>query len=199
MSFLCLASWAGAGCTPEPQGVHEHSPAVAGSNVWREGRRCRLVAPAWEVEGTESVWRGCVTSMFRGRRVVLLLSHGTAGGGYAQVIPMEEFNMHLTGDIHAVTAANNLLAAGAYAVRQQSLSRAVVTVPPNHRCPPAMRRLTRHQHRMHRADSTGAAAARILRLDDTHVHGDVVYFHRYCGGGVAIRSAAAGSGPAQHT
>ena len=116
MSFLCLASWAGAGCTPEPQGVHEHSPAVAGSNVWREGRRCRLVAPAWEVEGTESVWRGCVTSMFRGRRVVLLLSHGTAGGGYAQVIPMEEFNMHLTGDIHAVTAANNLLAAGAYAV-----------------------------------------------------------------------------------
>lgn len=36
---------------------------------------------------------------------------GAAGGGYAQVIPMEEFNLHLTGDIHAVTAANNLLAA----------------------------------------------------------------------------------------
>ncbi|XP_034488703.1 C-1-tetrahydrofolate synthase, cytoplasmic isoform X1 [Drosophila innubila] len=36
---------------------------------------------------------------------------GAAGGGYAQVIPMEEFNLHLTGDIHAVSAANNLLAA----------------------------------------------------------------------------------------
>ncbi|KAJ8898327.1 hypothetical protein PR048_003687 [Dryococelus australis] len=39
------------------------------------------------------------------------LSCGAAGGGYSQVIPMEEFNLHLTGDIHAVTAANNLLAA----------------------------------------------------------------------------------------
>jgi len=36
---------------------------------------------------------------------------GAAGGGYAQVIPMEDFNLHLTGDIHAVTAANNLVAA----------------------------------------------------------------------------------------
>ncbi len=33
------------------------------------------------------------------------------GGGYAQVIPMEEFNLHLTGDIHAITASNNLVAA----------------------------------------------------------------------------------------
>ncbi|HUN23139.1 MAG TPA: formate--tetrahydrofolate ligase [Anaerolineales bacterium] len=36
---------------------------------------------------------------------------GAAGGGYSQVIPMEEFNLHLTGDLHAITAANNLLAA----------------------------------------------------------------------------------------
>lgn len=36
---------------------------------------------------------------------------GAAGGGYSQVIPMEDFNLHLTGDIHAVTAANNLVAA----------------------------------------------------------------------------------------
>ena len=36
---------------------------------------------------------------------------GAAGGGYSQVIPMEEFNLHLTGDMHAITAANNLLAA----------------------------------------------------------------------------------------
>jgi formate--tetrahydrofolate ligase len=36
---------------------------------------------------------------------------GAAGGGYSQVVPMEDFNLHLTGDIHAVSAANNLLCA----------------------------------------------------------------------------------------
>ena len=36
---------------------------------------------------------------------------GAAGGGFSQVIPMDEFNLHLTGDIHAISAANNLLAA----------------------------------------------------------------------------------------
>lgn len=36
---------------------------------------------------------------------------GAAGGGYSQVVPMEDFNLHLTGDIHAISAANNLLAA----------------------------------------------------------------------------------------
>lgn len=36
---------------------------------------------------------------------------GAAGGGYSQLVPMEDFNLHLTGDIHAVSAATNLLAA----------------------------------------------------------------------------------------
>jgi formyltetrahydrofolate synthetase len=36
---------------------------------------------------------------------------GAAGGGFSQVVPMEDFNLHLTGDIHAITAANNLVAA----------------------------------------------------------------------------------------
>ncbi len=36
---------------------------------------------------------------------------GAAGGGYSQVVPMEDFNLHLTGDLHAITAANNLMAA----------------------------------------------------------------------------------------
>ena len=36
---------------------------------------------------------------------------GAAGGGYAQVIPMEDINLHFTGDMHAIGAANNLLAA----------------------------------------------------------------------------------------
>jgi methylenetetrahydrofolate dehydrogenase (NADP+)/methenyltetrahydrofolate cyclohydrolase/formyltetrahydrofolate synthetase/formate--tetrahydrofolate ligase len=46
---------------------------------------------------------------------------GAAGGGYSQVVPMEEFNLHLTGDIHAVSIANNLLAAAIDArVRHES-------------------------------------------------------------------------------
>jgi formyltetrahydrofolate synthetase len=57
-----------------------------------------------------------------GRRAVLALREaslgpvfgvkgGAAGGGYAQVVPMEDLNLHFTGDLHAITAANNLLAA----------------------------------------------------------------------------------------
>ena len=36
---------------------------------------------------------------------------GATGGGYAQVVPMEDINLHFTGDFHAITSANNLLAA----------------------------------------------------------------------------------------
>ncbi len=36
---------------------------------------------------------------------------GAAGGGYSQVVPMEDINLHFTGDMHAITSANNLLAA----------------------------------------------------------------------------------------
>ena len=39
------------------------------------------------------------------------LKGGAAGGGYAQVVPMEDINLHFTGDLHAITAANNLIAA----------------------------------------------------------------------------------------
>ena len=42
---------------------------------------------------------------------VMGLKGGAAGGGYAQVVPMEDINLHFTGDMHAITAANNLLAA----------------------------------------------------------------------------------------
>ncbi len=49
---------------------------------------------------------------------------GAAGGGYSQVVPMEDFNLHLTGDIHAVGAAHNLLAAAidARIMHEDSLS-----------------------------------------------------------------------------
>jgi len=36
---------------------------------------------------------------------------GAAGGGYSQIVPMEDFNLHLTGDIHAVGVSHNLLSA----------------------------------------------------------------------------------------
>ena len=39
------------------------------------------------------------------------LKGGAAGGGYSQVVPMEDLNLHFTGDFHAITSANNLLAA----------------------------------------------------------------------------------------
>ena len=42
---------------------------------------------------------------------VMGIKGGAAGGGYAQVVPMEDINLHFTGDIHAITAANNLLSA----------------------------------------------------------------------------------------
>ena len=42
---------------------------------------------------------------------VLVVKGGAAGGGYAQVVPMEDLNLHFTGDFHAITSANNLLAA----------------------------------------------------------------------------------------
>lgn len=36
---------------------------------------------------------------------------GAAGGGYSQVVPMEDINLHFTGDLHAITSANNLMCA----------------------------------------------------------------------------------------
>ena len=77
--------------------------------------------PAGEGKTTTSV---ALTQGFGkiGRRAVLALREpslgpvfgvkgGAAGGGYAQVVPMEDINLHFTGDLHAITAANNLLAA----------------------------------------------------------------------------------------
>lgn len=59
---------------------------------------------------------------------------GAAGGGYSQVIPMEDFNLHMTGDIHAITAANNLLAA-AIDTRMYHESRQSDTALFNRLCP----------------------------------------------------------------
>lgn len=77
--------------------------------------------PAGEGKTTISV--GLAQSMAKsGRNAILALREpslgpvfgikgGAAGGGYAQVVPMEDINLHFTGDMHAITAANNLLCA----------------------------------------------------------------------------------------
>ena len=62
---------------------------------------------------------------------------GAAGGGYSQIIPMEEFNLHLTGDIHAIIAANNLLAAAIDTRMLHERKRRTTQVLFDRLCPPA--------------------------------------------------------------
>ena len=77
--------------------------------------------PAGEGKTTTSVGLGQAMSLIGKKAVVALrepslgpcfgIKGGAAGGGYAQVVPMEDINLHFTGDFHAITSANNLLAA----------------------------------------------------------------------------------------
>ena len=77
--------------------------------------------PAGEGKTTMTIGLGDALSRI-GKRVMIALREpslgpvfgikgGAAGGGYAQVVPMEDINLHFTGDFHAITSANNLLAA----------------------------------------------------------------------------------------
>ncbi len=98
------------------------------STIRKQPRKGKLIlvtainpTPAGEGKTTTSV--GLADALhYLGKRVVLALREpslgpvfgvkgGAAGGGYAQVIPMEDINLHFTGDFHAIGAANNLLAA----------------------------------------------------------------------------------------
>lgn len=77
--------------------------------------------PAGEGKTTTTVGLGQAFGKMGKRAVIALrepslgpcfgIKGGAAGGGYAQVVPMEELNLHFTGDFHAITSANNLLAA----------------------------------------------------------------------------------------
>ncbi len=77
--------------------------------------------PAGEGKTTTSVGLGDALNRLGKRAIITLrepslgpvfgIKGGAAGGGYAQVVPMEDINLHFTGDFHAVGAANNLLAA----------------------------------------------------------------------------------------
>lgn len=90
-----------------------------------DGRLILVTAinPTPEGEGKTTVSVGLAQSMAKiGKKAILALREpslgpvfgikgGAAGGGYAQVVPMEDINLHFTGDMHAITAANNLLCA----------------------------------------------------------------------------------------
>lgn len=77
--------------------------------------------PAGEGKTTTSVGLGDALKRLGKKTLIALrepslgpcfgIKGGAAGGGYAQVVPMEDLNLHFTGDFHAITAANNLLAA----------------------------------------------------------------------------------------
>ncbi|MBQ8345360.1 MAG: formate--tetrahydrofolate ligase [Clostridia bacterium] len=77
--------------------------------------------PAGEGKTTTTVGLGMAMSKMGKKAIIALrepslgpvfgVKGGAAGGGYAQVVPMEDINLHFTGDFHAITAANNLLSA----------------------------------------------------------------------------------------
>lgn len=91
----------------------------------REGRLILVTAinptPAGEGKTTVTVGLGQAFSRLGKKAVIALrepslgpcfgIKGGAAGGGYSQVVPMEDLNLHFTGDFHAITSANNLLAA----------------------------------------------------------------------------------------
>ncbi len=109
----------------ECYGRYKAKVSIKADSSSRRGKLVLVTAinptPAGEGKTTVSIGLADALSR-RGRKVSLALREpslgpvfgvkgGAAGGGWAQVIPMEDINLHFTGDIHAVTAANNLIAA----------------------------------------------------------------------------------------
>ncbi len=98
---------------------------IAGLEGRKRGKLILVTAinptPAGEGKTTTTVGLGDGLNRIGRRAVVCIreaslgpnfgMKGGAAGGGYAQVVPMEEMNLHFTGDFHAITAAHNLLAA----------------------------------------------------------------------------------------
>ena len=105
--------------------------AKLGEDVWKsaaqrpDGKLVLVTAinptPAGEGKTTTTVGLGQAMAQIGKSAVIALrepsmgpvmgVKGGAAGGGYAQVVPMEDINLHFTGDMHAITAANNLLSA----------------------------------------------------------------------------------------
>ncbi|MBR3420854.1 MAG: formate--tetrahydrofolate ligase [Ruminococcus sp.] len=112
----------------EPYGHYKAklSESLYSSLAFKEDGKLILVTainPTPAGEGKTTVSVGLAEAMGKiGKKAVLALREpslgpvfgikgGAAGGGYAQVVPMEDINLHFTGDMHAITAANNLLCA----------------------------------------------------------------------------------------
>ena len=116
-----------------PASVYRHGPYkaklamdfVSGARAAKRGKLILVTAisptPAGEGKTTTTVGLGDALKRI-GKRAAICLREpslgpcfgskgGAAGGGYAQVVPMDEINLHFTGDFHAIGAANNLLAA----------------------------------------------------------------------------------------
>jgi formate--tetrahydrofolate ligase len=109
----------------EPYGRHMAKIDTAAIHGPRTSRYVVVTAitptPLGEGKTTTTIGLGQALAK-RGHRAVVAIRQpsmgptfgikgGAAGGGYSQVVPMEQFNLHLTGDIHAIGAAHNLLAA----------------------------------------------------------------------------------------
>jgi formate--tetrahydrofolate ligase len=111
-----------------PYGRNKAKVALSALERRRAAPRGKLVlvtavspTPAGEGKTTTTVGLGDALARLGKRTVICLrepslgpcfgVKGGAAGGGYAQVVPMEDINLHFTGDFHAVTAAHNLLAA----------------------------------------------------------------------------------------
>lgn len=122
---------AGLGIQPEDVEPYGHYKAKLSENLYKkleskpDGKLILVTAinptPAGEGKTTVSVGLGQAMNRI-GKKAVLALREpslgpvfgikgGAAGGGYSQVVPMEDINLHFTGDMHAITAANNLLCA----------------------------------------------------------------------------------------
>lgn len=119
------------GITEDDLELYGKYKAKISNELWREikdrpdGKLVLVTAinPTPAGEGKTTVTVGLGQAMCKlGKKAVIALREpslgpcfgikgGAAGGGYAQVVPMEDLNLHFTGDFHAITSANNLLAA----------------------------------------------------------------------------------------
>ncbi|MGN1481224.1 formate--tetrahydrofolate ligase [Porcipelethomonas sp.] len=119
------------GVAPEDVELYGHYKAKLSEQLYKKlenkenGKLILVTAinPTPAGEGKTTVSVGLAQAMNRiGKKAVLALREpslgpvfgikgGAAGGGYSQVVPMEDINLHFTGDMHAITAANNLLCA----------------------------------------------------------------------------------------
>jgi formate--tetrahydrofolate ligase len=112
----------------EPYGRHKAKIGLDFINSVRDRKDGALVlvtgispTPAGEGKTTTTVGLGDALNRIGKRATICLrepslgpsfgMKGGAAGGGYAQVVPMDQINLHFTGDFHAITSANNLLAA----------------------------------------------------------------------------------------